>query len=495
VPEETTTSAPTMDPPASGVTVRMYRPHGIGDCFLLAFRAGDGTARYMLIDCGVLFATKGGSARLKKIVRSIAQATGNRLHVLVATHEHWDHLSGFQFAKGVFDRLRIDQVWLAWTEDPSHPLARRLRDKRASALKALGAAVVQLKAAGDPLAVSIEGVLAFHGGIDTALGLGGTASQMDYVQARSQSPHYCRPGEAPLTIPEVDGVRIFVLGPPEDEALLSRSNPSTQDSEVYEQALALDQATCFYTAALDAQDPSSLSDDEREQLERSQPFDHTHSIPMDEADQYQEHNRFFRTHYGFNDDADSGWRRIDTDWLQTAGGLALDLDEDTNNTSLALALELTPSGKVLLFPADAQVGNWLSWHRVSWTLHADGVETVIGGSDLIRRTVFYKTGHHASHNATLRQKGLELMRSSELVAMIPVDEKQAATRGANGWSMPFPPLEERLYQKTRGRIIRSDTGLPKRPASVSASEWEAFEANIEEDPGPDKLWVQYTLLG
>jgi hypothetical protein len=87
------------------------------------------------------------------------------------------------------------------------------------------------------------------------------------------------------------------------------------------------------------------------------------------------------------------------------------------------------------------------------------------------------------------------MYSSELVAMIPVDEKQAATRGASGWSMPFPPLEERLHQKMRGRIIRSDTGLPKRPTSIAPSEWEAFEANIAEDPGPDKLWVQYTVLG
>jgi hypothetical protein len=495
VAEETNTSVPTMLPPPSGVTVRMYRLHGIGDCFLLAFRAADETARYMLIDCGVLFATKGGSARLKRIARDIAQATGNRLHALVATHQHWDHLSGFQFAKPIFDAMRIDEVWLAWTEDPNHPLARRLRDKHASALRALGAAVMQLKEAGDPQAALIEDVLAFQGGIEAALGLTGTAGQMEYVQTRSQSPRYCRPGETPLAMPGVEGVRIFVLGPPEDEALLSRSNPSTQDGEVYEQALALDQATCFYTAALNAQDPSGLAGDEREQLERSQPFDSTESIPLDKADQYQEYGRFFRTHYGFGDDGGPQWRRIDTDWLQTAGGLALDLDEDTNNTSLVLAIELTPSGKVLLFPADAQVGNWLSWQQVSWTLHSDGGETVVGGNDLIRRTVFYKTGHHGSHNATLRQKGLELMQSSDLVAMISVDEKQAAKCGTSGWSMPFPPLEERLSQKTRGRIIRSDTGLPKRPASIAPSEWEAFEANVAEDAGPDKLWVQYTVTG
>ena len=37
----------------------------------------------------------------------------------------------------------------------------------------------------------------------------------------------------------------------------------------------------------------------------------------------------------------------------------------TNNTSLVLAIERIADGKVLLFPADAQEGNWLSWHDVA----------------------------------------------------------------------------------------------------------------------------------
>jgi hypothetical protein len=34
----------------------------------------------------------------------------------------------------------------------------------------------------------------------------------------------------------------------------------------------------------------------------------------------------------------------------------------------------------------------------------------VKAEDLLERTVLYKVGHHASHNATLRQKGLELMK-------------------------------------------------------------------------------------
>ena len=58
------------------------------------------------------------------------------------------------------------------------------------------------------------------------------------------------------------------------------------------------------------------------------------------------------------------WRRIDGDWAAGAAAFALQLDSDTNNTSLALAFEL-PGGRVLLFPGDAQVGNWESWHADS----------------------------------------------------------------------------------------------------------------------------------
>ena len=59
----------------------------------------------------------------------------------------------------------------------------------------------------------------------------------------------------------------------------------------------------------------------------------------------------------------------------------------------------------------------------------NGEPTKVTSSALLARTVLYKVGHHASHNATLREKGLELMQSDELVAMIPVDEEQAHAQG------------------------------------------------------------------
>ena len=95
------------------------------------------------------------------------------------------------------------------------------------------------------------------------------------------------------------------------------------------------------------------------------------------------------------------WRRIDNDWLAAAEQLALNLDSDTNNTCLALAFEwgVPGEGQVLLFPGDAQVGNWLSWRRQQY--QAGG--RTLTADQLMQHTILYKVGHHASHNATLRR--------------------------------------------------------------------------------------------
>jgi hypothetical protein len=63
---------------------------------------------------------------------------------------------------------------------------------------------------------------------------------------------------------------------------------------------------------------------------------------------------------------EDSWRTMDDDWLMQAEALALFLDTFTNNSSLVLAIELMESKKVLLFAADAQTGNWLSWDKVPW---------------------------------------------------------------------------------------------------------------------------------
>lgn len=485
-----------MQPPPSGVTVRMYRQRGLGDCFLLALPGTDGDARYVLVDCGIFFATSGGAARMKEIAKDIKEATGAHIHVLVATHEHYDHLSGFGFAasRKIFEQIEVDQVWLAWTEDPDHTLAGKLRAERALALQALRAAVTRLRAAGDPRADRIDQVLGFF---RSDLGATSVASQMELVRTHWGRPRFLRPGEPPLTIPDVDGGRFYVLGPPEDEGLLKRSNPSTVHSEVYEDDVALNADTAYYAAVLALAEGGDKSGQPTEALATAErledpamPFDSSHRIAFQGKAPPSQEEDFFRQMYGWKDAKDHGpaWRRIDTDWLRTAEQLALQLDNHTNNTSLALALELVPSGGVILLPADAQVGNWISWHDLEWE---DGDGATVKGADLLRRTVLYKVGHHGSHNATLRELGLELMESTDLVAVIPVDGDQAKQKE---WRMPFEPLYARLEEKTKGRIIRADTGLPReKPEAMTTDEWEEFRDHTGEDASAAALWVEYTV--
>ncbi|HEY0553561.1 MAG TPA: MBL fold metallo-hydrolase, partial [Thermoanaerobaculia bacterium] len=93
---------PLMTAPPAGVKVRMYR-QGLGDCFLLAFATGAERPFYMLIDCGVLLGTPDGGDRMRQVAASLRDSTGGRIDVLVATHQHWDHLSGFDQARDLFD--------------------------------------------------------------------------------------------------------------------------------------------------------------------------------------------------------------------------------------------------------------------------------------------------------------------------------------------------------------------------------------------------------
>jgi hypothetical protein len=358
----------------------------------------------------------------------------------------------------------------------------------------------------------------------------------DIARAQGGEPLYLRPNsdaDGPTTVIDWDdfgGVRFHVLGPPEDPELLKRSDPPKTKSRI-DSGESLNQSTAFSMAVMhraasqgSLQDSQSLSVSDIEELfELSLPFDSALGIPLEafkpspralleeeEAAQIVPPPdltglEFFKKYYGHPHwlDKDSGpaWRRIDSDWLESAGSLALYLDGDINNTSLVLAIELGKGGKVLLFPGDAQYGNWLSWARTK------------RGSKLLTRTVFYKVGHHGSHNATLKQGGLSLMGTAkgfeELVAMIPVDTQKASTKGKGGWKMPEEELHEHLIHQTHGRLIIACEGdqtdqqcpdfvyqkpvQPPTGARIAPQEWQAFLADIDFDQSSDCLWVEYTL--
>src|SRR5258708_10594113 len=84
------------------VRVRMYR-QGLGDCFLITFPREGKEPFHMLIDCGALGRNKQFMTRIVEHIRDTireGKSEGKpRLDLVVATHEHKDHLSGFNQAR------------------------------------------------------------------------------------------------------------------------------------------------------------------------------------------------------------------------------------------------------------------------------------------------------------------------------------------------------------------------------------------------------------
>jgi hypothetical protein len=208
-------------------------------------------------------------------------------------------------------------------------------------------------------------------------------------------------------------------------------------------------------------------------------------------------------------DARAAWRRIDGDWLTAAEPLALNLASDTNNTSLALAFEWGPPGKgrVLLFAADAQVGNWLSWRDQAYgepgetKVKREPGDATVKIEQLLDRVVLYKVSHHGSHNGTVRRDprdqsssdpngapfGLELM--NDIIAMIPVDHDAVKKHMPDPWLMPHQPLYVRLRDKARRRVLRSDEKLEPLDSKRDAQDVVPTETDWTTVPGmPNARW-------
>ncbi|MBC8078438.1 MAG: hypothetical protein H7Y32_20340, partial [Chloroflexales bacterium] len=337
------------------VRVRMYR-HGLGDCILLTFNADD-QPFHMLIDCGLYKTTANSEETMQKVVAQIRDATKpndqaakGHLDVVVVTHEHWDHTSGFSQAQQLWENdFEIDALWLAWTEDESIPLARALREERVRGIRELTKFLSNLppdkrEAIMDAqehqaLLALIESFGPMHDPAATTNETTGAGEAINIIKKLAR-PFYHRPGTT-IPCPALPGVRFHVLGPPQNE-LIFKEGKDSKDGTIYELGFQANVAEALFAGAWQGTDSPALDP-------RFLPFNpELRVVPPDaEGDDF-----YKRTYYGGSDD----WRTIETDWLRSSAGLALNLAADTNNTSLVLAIELLSSGKVLLFTGDAQVG-------------------------------------------------------------------------------------------------------------------------------------------
>ena len=527
------------EPPVAAA-VRMYKDI-LGDCFLLTLEEKGRTSR-ILIDCGVLQGVAGAREKMRLVAADLVEACGGsvaekrpgRLDLLVVTHEHWDHISGFSYAPDIFfgeDRLlRIGELWYAWTEKPTDKQAIRLRERFAKKKKAVSMAAAGSAAGpGSPFAAAPaaadRGLGDFIGPLDEGgLGAAGGAPRtgraiLDALRDAADKVRYLEPGDTRAT-PGGPSVHTYVLGPPRREEYLFRDLPvkgpgretyldSAANGGAAIEELAENPQTDLTGHSPFARPHRTLDAAWRHEMKRESKRRAPRASEA-ELKVYKWIDRLYfapRTGCRFGEapappghdcdvdvecEEDQSYRRIDGDWLAAAGPLAMKLDSDTNNTSLVLAFELPGDDRdVLLFAADAQVGNWLSWHLQDYKAPGGGRVTA---EEILGRTVLYKVGHHGSHNATLNQQGLAMMKSPRLVAMIPTVEAIAKQQGSKGWEMPFPHLKTELLVRTRGRLLRGDAAPGKDADGTTITRDDDF-VRKRVKTGPNGLWVEYRVAG
>jgi hypothetical protein len=470
---------------------------GTGDCFVLKFFAGDDVTCRMLIDCGCW--NKRTFEKIRPVVEEIRDYVGGHLDVLVVTHEHLDHVRGFQAAKKIFtEEFTVDRIWMAWSEEDGDPdvedWKRDLGDKKIAL--ALAAQHLDELASDDKFraqwigardgerhfemrkrfAAELQHFAELHVDetVDNYKGaLKGMAVVKDDIA--DNNVDYFEPGDVLEDVPGLDGMRVCVLGPPQDPALIKKEHGDGDESFPHNEDLS---DTDLFVHAMHEYENKGKG-------AALTPFDPAYNSDGDGVKAIYE--------------ADD-WRRIDHDWLFNAGSLALRLNTGINNLSLVLAFEFIESGRALLFPGDAEYGSWKSWHDIEWDVDGE-TETV---EDLLNRVVFYKVAHHLSHNGTARSIGLDMMTSPELVAMATLDYDNIS----KGWksTMPNGLLLKNLLQQTRGRtLVMNLDGVPydrnnnvlladkiaEARAGMTAAERKAFDDNHSEEA--DENFIEYVL--
>jgi beta-lactamase superfamily II metal-dependent hydrolase len=341
---------------------------GFGDAFLVT--VADGRERWrMLVDCGVHSQGKARpiEAVVNAIIDDLTAAAGPgqppSLDVVVATHRHADHISGFACDR--WSTVQVGEVWLPFVEDPQDPDAVRIRSSHQLAAEQLSN-VYPDRGGRAPLEAMVN---AF------AINALGNDDSMDRLHSRNGKSFL---NEPPVRfLPDVvddnnvidttiRDVRVHVFGPPRDPAQLKVMDPPKNVEwlvrDAHRQSDGLSPLPLF-GAAFTTQDPGAALNKQRTQL------------------------RLTKT--------------VDVDSLVQAAAI---LENALNNTSVFMLLDAR--GTTLLFPGDAQQGAW------------DHVLDDPVKRDLLSDLAFYKVGHHGSHNATPRRFVDEILGDRKY-AMLP----------------------------------------------------------------------------
>ncbi len=344
--------------------LRMYNV-GFGDCFLLSLRYPRGGERHVLIDFGSARTAGGKSRTLGAIAADIEQRTGGKLHAIVATHRHRDHISGFATTtKGngpgdVIRRLAPDVVVQPWTERldaPPDAMSPPLRGRQVGVAKGLGSMHLAARALGDeatrntrryPSAVKKQIAFLAEDNLKNLSAVKNLATMApnEYVHAGHPAVRLRR---------AIPGVRVAVLGPATPEQHPSIARQRARDAAEY----------WHLQARMSA---GSRSRGGARPLFRR--------VERDVPPRLR-------------------WitRQMDLARGQQVLGIARALDSAMNNTSVILLLTIGDTR--ILLPGDAQ--------GESWDYVLRDAKGAASAREELARVDAYKVGHHGSLNATPR---------------------------------------------------------------------------------------------
>lgn len=355
-------------------TIRAYQM-GFGDCFLLSFVYDDDSARHILIDFGSTGMPDGTKVSLDQVAADIALQCGGALDIVVATHRHKDHISGFATradGKGsgdVIRGLKPKRVIQPWTEAPDAPEGWTGPDgtSTAHAFAVQKASLENMHA----VAQAVVERLDRKGGFDSRWPLADrlrfvgednikNASAVNNLMTMARAPknniyvyHGCDLDLSAI----LPNVKVHVLGPPTLKQSDSIKSYAKSSADYWLKAQRL--------AALTATNDVATS-------KTSMLFPNLKSRDTFRQSRLPTEMRWVA-------------ERVDIAEQDQMLGIVTALDDVMNNTSVILLFEA--GSKKLLFPGDAQLENW------NYALQSE-LAHLLDDVDL------YKVGHHGSLNAT-----------------------------------------------------------------------------------------------
>jgi len=402
---------------------------GFGDCLLLKLTYDDRNAstRCILFDFGTTkLPDSAAPGHMEVIARDIEAASGGKLAMVVATHRHADHVSGFgdNTTGPIIAGLEPALVVQPWTEDPdlavdaTQPLTG-LRAEHAALTRTLtnmsafagGARIEALRLAGQHgFPPSVVERLSFLGETNLT-----NADAVKRLMTMGERRLYVKFGDRLPVGRLLPGVTVDVIGPPTlQQAPAIARQARTNAEEFWHLAATWGHAVAQGRATRgDAQSPL---------------------FPAAALDRVPQAARWLVP-------------QLSRAYADNMLSILRVMDNVLNNTSLILLIEINET-TTLLFPGDAQIENW-SYALFDAPNHEEICARLAG-------TSVYKVGHHGSLNATpktlwkgfkRRQDGAHIT-PDRLVTVMSTKSGKHGSKAA-GTEVPRGLLVDALEEETR----------------------------------------------